>query len=246
MRWLAGAVSVVLLVAGCTTTLDGDATPATTALKMLPTEGEITAAAGDTLSTFGFQAFVGGVDILPDGYRTDADAAPIGCAAVTDTAPRIVYEPLPVLEAARQSYFNWDEGVGTSGADAAVVRLSTDDAAENTFESVARQWKQCGGTTVVKHLRGTGVAGADSGNDTVIDADISDVIVDGSLVSATVRTRQRPRAATSRYERVLGVRGDAIVEVSLAITTLGERRPDSRANAVGVAQLMLDKVGSGR
>ncbi len=44
------------------------------------------------LSTFGFQPFVGGVEIMPDGYRTDADAAPIGCVAVTDTAPRVVYE----------------------------------------------------------------------------------------------------------------------------------------------------------
>ena len=49
--------------------------------------------------------------------------------AVTDTAPRIVYEPAPVLEAARQSYFNWDARVDISGADAAMVRLSTADAA---------------------------------------------------------------------------------------------------------------------
>ena len=80
----------------------------------------------------------------------------------------------------------------------------------------------------------------------MIDADISDVTVDGSTVSATVRTRQRPSAAASRYERVLGVRGDAIVEVSLAITPLGERQPDARGRAVRVAQAMLAKVGSGQ
>lgn len=245
MRWLAGAASVVLLLAGCSTTVAGTAEPATIALKMLPTDDEITSSVGNTLSTFGFQPFVGGAEILPDGYRTDADASPIGCAAVTDTAPRIVYEPLPVVEAARQSYFNWDEGVDTSGADAAVVRLSTGDAAWSAFESFARQWKQCSGTTVVKHLRGTGTAGVDSGNDTVIDADISDVTVDGPVLSATVRTQQRPRGAPSRYERVLGVRGDAIVEVSLAITPAGERRPDPRGRAVRAARLMLGKAGPG-
>ena len=125
MRWLAGTASVALLLAGCATTVGGVGVPAATALTILPTEDEITAAAGNTLSTFGFQPFVGGVEILPDGYRTDADAAPIECAAVTDTAPRVVYEPLPVVEAARQSYFNWDEGVDTSGADAAAIRLSS-------------------------------------------------------------------------------------------------------------------------
>ncbi len=231
MRWLAGALSLVVLLAGCAHTVEGAAQPAATAVKTLPTEDEITSAVGNTLSTFGFQPFIGGEEILPDGYRTDADASPISCAAVTDTAPRIVYEPLSVVEAVRQSYFNWDEGVDTSGADAAVVRLATAEAAHDAFESFARQWQQCSGTTVVKHV-----------GDTVIDADITDVTVQGSVLSATVRTRQRPSAPTSRYERVLGVRGRTIVEVSLAITPAGERRPDPRGGAVRVAQVMLDKT----
>lgn len=246
MRWPAAAAAVVLLLAGCSATVDGAPTPATTALKLLPSEEEITSAVGNTLSTFGFQPFVGGAEILPDGYRTVADASPIECAAVTDTAPRIVYEPLSVVEAARQSYFNWDEGVYSSGADAAVVRLSTGATAQGAFESFVRQWKQCDGTTVVKHLRGIGNAGADAGSDTVIDADISDVTLDGSVLSATVRTRQRPGAAASRYERAIGARGDAIVEVSLAITPAGARQPDPRGRAVQVAQLMLAKTGPGR
>jgi hypothetical protein len=231
MRWLAGALSIVLLLAGCAHTVEGAAQPAATALKILPTEAEITSAAGNTLSTFGFQPFIGGVEILPDGYRTDADASPIRCAAVTDTAPRIVYEPLPVVEAARQSYFNWDEGVDTSGADTAVVRLSTAEAAHDAFESFGRQWQQCSGTTVVKNVR-----------ETVIDADIADVTMQGSVLSATVRTHQRPSAATSRYERALGVRGNTVVEVSLAITPTGERQPDPRGGAVRVAELMLNKT----
>jgi hypothetical protein len=225
-----GVLSIVLLLAGCAHTVGGTAGPAASALKILPTEAEISSSAGNTLSTFGFQPFIGGAEILPDGYRTDADASPIGCAAVTDTAPRLVYESLPVLEAARQSYFNWDQGVDTSGADAAVVRLSTAAAAKGAFDSFARQWQQCSGTTVVKHVQSS-----------VIDAAIADVTVDGEVLSATVRTHQLPSAATSRYERALGVRGDALVEVSLAITPEGERQPDPRASAVRVAEVMLDK-----
>ncbi|MCW2512301.1 MAG: lppR 1 [Mycobacterium sp.] len=231
MRRLAVALSVVLLLAGCAHTVQGVARPAAAALKILPTEEEISAAAGNTLSTFGFQPFAGGSEILPDGYRSDADAAPIGCVAVTDTAPHIVYEKLPVVEAARQSYFNWDDGVDTSGADAAVVRLSTASAAADAFDAFARQWTQCAGTTVVKHVGGT-----------VIDAEITDVAVHGQLLSATVRTHQLPRAPTSRYERALGVRGNTVVEVSLAITAAGERKPDPRAAAVRVAESMLDKT----
>ena len=231
MRWLAGALSIVLLLAGCAHTIDGTAGAAASALKILPTEAEITAAVGNTLSTFGFQPFIGGAEILPNGYRSDAEASPIGCAAVTDTAPRIVYESLPVVEAARQSYFNWDDGVDTSGADAAVVRLSTAAAAKDAFGSFTRQWQQCEGTTVVKHVQST-----------VIDAEITDVTVTRSVLSATVRTHQLPSAPATRYERAIGVRGNTVVEVSLAVTATGEKQPDPRTWAVRVAQLMSDKT----
>lgn len=219
-----------MLLAGCSTTVDGTATPAAAALKVLPTDDEMTSAVGSTLSTFGFQPFVGGAEILPNGFRTDADASPIACAAVTDTAPRIVYEPLPVVEAARESYFNWDPGVDASGADAAVIRLASVDAARDAFESFARQWQQCAGKTVVKHV----------GN-AVIDADVTDVSVQDAVVSATVRTHQPPSAADSRYERALGVRDRSIVEVSLAISVTGEKQPDPRGRAVRAARVMLDK-----
>ena len=230
MRWPAGTVFVVLLLAGCGQTVPGVATPAASAVKILPTEAEISSDLPNTLSTFGFQPFIGGAEILPDGYRSDAEAAPISCAAVTDTAPRIVYEPLPVVEAARQSYFNWDEGVAASGADAAVVRLASPAAAKQAFESFARQWQGCSGTTVVKHV----------GN-AVIDAAVADVTVQDAIVSATIRTRQRPGGTESRYERALGVRDGTLVEVSLAITPAGERQPDPRAWAVRIAETMLGK-----
>ena len=240
MRWLAGAASILLL-ASCAHTVDGAAGPAATAVTVLPTEEEITSAVGNSLSTFGFQPFVGGAEILPDGYRTEADASPIDCVGVTDTAPRIVYEPLGLVEAARQSYFNWDEGVDTSGADAAVLRLPTADAAASAFEAFVRQWQQCGGTTVVKHLGVTGNTGADS----TVDATVSEVAVIGPMLSATVRTRPSSDAPKARYERVLGVRDDTIVEVSLALTPQGERALTPRGQAARVAQVMLDEVGRG-
>jgi hypothetical protein len=83
------------------------------------------------------------------------------------------------------------------------------------------------------------------GGDSVIDAAIGEVTVDGSMLTATVRTRARRNAPASTYERALGVRDGTIVEVSLAITPLGERRPATRAAAVRVAQVMLDEVGRG-
>lgn len=235
MRLLASTLPLAMLLVGCAHTVGGTAEPATAALTILPSESEVTGAVGNSLSTFGFQPFVGGVEILPDGYRTEADASPIDCVAVTDTAPRIVYEPAAVAEAARQSYFNLNEGDASSGADAVVLRLSTPDAAERTFSTFARQWRQCDGVTVEKRLRGV--------TDAEVFATIEGVVVERSMLSATVRTRPGSDVAESRYERAVGVRGNTIVEVSLAIAPLAERASEP-SGAVRVAEVMLDKAAA--
>jgi hypothetical protein len=235
MRWAAGALVVLLTLVGCAHTVTGSAQQAARAVEILPTEDDVTATVGNTLSTFGFRPFIGNVEILPDGYRTEADATPIACIAVTDTAPRIVYEPAPVLEAARQSYFNWDAGVDISGADAAVVRLSTADAARATFESFVRRWQQCDGVSVVKRPWGE--------TKPEIDADVSEVSEANMVLSATARTHGRTNVQAATYERAIGVRADTIVEVSLAITPQGERQPTAPTPAVRLVQVMLDKVG---
>lgn len=226
---LIGAVTVA---AGCAHGVNGVAQPARTAVTVLPSEDEMTSAVGNRLSSFGFRPFVGGLEIMPDGFRTDVDAAPIGCIGVTDTMMRVTYEPDDVLEAARQSYFNWDQGVDVSGADAAVVRLANADDAKRAFDGFVQQWHACDGKTVLKHLRGT--------TNSDVNATVSDVAVSGSMMTATVSTRQGPRVPASHYQRALAVRGDTIVEVSLAVSNV--RRHGPPEDAIRAAQAMLNKV----
>jgi hypothetical protein len=234
LLWLVG---VVTIVAGCAHGVNGLARPAQTAVTVLLSEDEMTLAVGNSLSSFGFQPFVGGLEIMPDGFRTDGDATPIGCIGVTDTMMRVTYEPDDVLEAARQSYFNWNQGAGVSGADAAVVRFANADDANRTFDRFVRQWQGCDGQAVLKHLRGV--------TNSEVDAAISDVAVSGSMLTATVRARQGSGAPASRYQRALAVRGDTIVEVSLAVTDAGGGRAGSREGAVRAAQAMSNKVRDG-
>ncbi len=235
MRRPAGVLLCLLASVGCAHTVNGTGAPAARAVTLLPTEGEISSSVGNVLSTFDFRPFVGGVEILPDGYRTEADASPVACVAVTDTAPRIVYEGAPVVEAARQSYFNLNEGVDTSGADAAVIRFSTAEAARITFESFGRQWRQCDDVTVVKR---TG-----NGKSSEVDAEVSGVDETDGVLSATVRTRPRSGGSAGRYARAIGVRADTIVEVSVAVSPgVGLQTPTP---AVRTVALLLDKVGPG-
>jgi PknH-like extracellular domain len=221
---------VAALLAGCTDVVGGTANPAAKALHVLPTDDEITTAVGNTLSNYGFQPFVGGPEILPDGFRNDAEASPIACIGVTDTTMRVVYEATPMVEAARQSYFTLDQHVSVTGADAAVIRMASVDDAQGVFDDAVRQWRDCDGKTVDKHLRGA--------TNSVVFADISDVAVSGSTLSATLRTHQDADGAPALYRRVLGVRSGTIVEVSLAVTPDGQT--GERAQAV--AKAMLDKL----
>ncbi|WP_163800339.1 sensor domain-containing protein [Mycolicibacterium sediminis] len=232
------ALLAACLLTGCSSVVPGSPSAAKTAFAVLPTEDQISTAVGNRLSTFDFEPFIGGAEILPDGYRTDADASPLACVAVTDTAPRVVYEALPVVEAARQSYFNWNPGAKTTGADAAVIRLASAEDAQRTFDDFARQWQECDGTSVVKHLRGV--------TDAEVDAAVSDVQVTGSVLVAAVDTAQRPQAAVTSgavaLERAVGVRRDTIVEVSLALSPGAGRSADPGRSAAAVATAMLDKV----
>jgi hypothetical protein len=206
--------------------------PAAKALKVLPSEDEITAAVGNALSTFDFKPFVGGPEILPDGFRTDAEASPIACIGVTDTTVRVIYEATPMIEAARQSYFTLNQSATITGADAAVVRMAPTADAQRVFDDSVRRWRSCNDKIVDKRIGGASNA--------EVLADISDVTAAGPLLSATLRTRPRPNGPTSIYQRVLGVRSDTIVEVSLAVTA--EAESGSAARAAAVARAMLDKV----
>jgi hypothetical protein len=221
------------LAVGCSHVVDGGARPAAAAVTILPTEAELSDAVGNTLSTFDFQPFVGGSEIMPDGFRDDADASPFRCIGVTETMLRATYRDADVIEAARQSYFTLAVGAPVSGADAAVVRFGSDAEAHDRYRVFAEQWRGCDGATVVKHLHGA------SGTD--VDASIGGVTDDGPVLAATVVTRTRANAPASDYLRAVGVRDGVLVEVSLAVSRLDRTRSDDRA--VRAATVMLDKVG---
>lgn len=230
----AALLLLLTLLVGCGSVVDGTPTPAAGALDVLPTEDELTEAVGNRLSTFDFEPFVGGPEIMPDGYRDDADASPFRCIGVTETMLRATYADADVVEAARQSYFTLVEGAEVSGADAAAVRFGSDAAAQDRYRTFVEQWRACDGQTVVKHLRG--------GTDT--DAVIAEVVAEPDLLTATVTTKQGPNASAQRYLRAIALRDATIVEVSLAVARAG--RPGVDDPAARAAELMATKVGAHR
>jgi hypothetical protein len=233
MRARLAALLLLALVAGCGHVVDGAAQPAAVAVTLLPTEAELTDAVGNGLSTFDFRPFVGGTEIMPDGFRDDADASPFRCIGVTETMLRATYEGADVTEAARQSYFTLAEGAGVSGADAAAVRFGSAAAARDRYERFTEQWRGCDGQAVVKHLRGS------TGTD--VNAAITDVVAGDDLLTATVTTRQGANVPEQHYLRAVAIRDATVVEVSLAVARVDRTGPD--AAAARAARVMLAKVG---
>jgi hypothetical protein len=238
-RSWAGRLVAIIVVAGavpaCVRHVEGRAELAYSVVSILPTDHEMSVIVRNGLSNYGFQPFVGGLEVLPNGFRDDSEAAPIACVGVTDTLTRRAYDQAPVVEAARQSYFNPNPGVGVSGADVGIVRLTSDENASQLFATMTRAWQACSNTTVVKRL--------DPATNAELLAAISSVAVTGPLLTATVITQDPQRRKTSRYARALGVRSDCIVEASVAVTPLGHNSPIAISGASDVVRLVQAKVG---
>jgi hypothetical protein len=173
----------------------------------------------------------GGIELLPDGIRTNADSSPIECLGPTSPLMRLTYEQSTVRAVATVNFWNYDFHAAASSADVGAVRLASSDDAESLFKTFTKQWRDCQGTTVVGHTH-------DSEN-TELYSRVENVIVSGPILSATVIGWDNHHTPEFPNERALGVKSDVIVEADIAVTEPGAQ---AKQRAIDVVKLMLDKV----
>ncbi|OBH88392.1 sensor domain-containing protein [Mycobacterium sp. E2989] len=231
-------VGIGVLATGCVTTVAGTAARtgrlggAVPPLEqVLPDSAEVAAAVGNELPPHR-PPEVGGIDVLPNGIRDTGGAAPIECLGVVAPAMRIVYENGPVRRAATQDYWNYDSGVQVSSATAAAIEMASTADAQRLFASFAQQWQHCAGTTVTAYTHDR--------SDTELYSKVTDVRVDGPIVSATVMAWDNHHTPPSPDERAIGVQGDVIADVKVAVGP----RAQAGTRAVDIVQAMLRKVSS--
>ncbi|OBK21770.1 hypothetical protein A5634_09265 [Mycobacterium asiaticum] len=238
--FFARAVAVLILglsAVGCTGDVDGTAqrvsprsgTTTTPLLQIMPTDEEIRAAVGNDLQQ-NPPPRTGGIELLPDGFRSNRDASPIECIGPANPALHVVYEKGPVRDVAVQDYWNYGLDVAASGATAAAVRLATVADAQRLFESFVPQWQNCIGTTVT-------MSTLDSSK-TQWYARVDRVQAQGSMLSATVMSWDSHQTPPSPVERAVGVQSDVIVDVHVAL------RPDvqTSSRATDLVKAMLRKL----
>lgn len=229
------------MCAGCTSTVAGTARRApapggprareTALVSVLPTEQEISGAAGNQLNLNGFPPQEGGLELLPDGIRSNADASPIECVGVTAALMRINYEHSPVRAAATVEFWNYDFDAAATSASVGAVRLATADDAQGLFTTFTQRWRDCLGRTVVGHTHDS--------DGTELYSRIEDVDASGPVLSATIVGWDNHHTPEFPNERAIGVKSNIIVEADVAVTKPGAQ---AGKRAIDIVELMLDKI----
>jgi hypothetical protein len=199
-------------------------TPSRALDQALPTTNEL----ATVLGTAGFmgQLVKGGPEMLLAGVR-ESEATPIDCVSAGFRLEKVVYQGNPMRSVASQSWIGGDQnGPSYSGFFGAVQFVTPNDA-QAFFAATADKWHRCNGLTLVLRQPEHGADGLSR---------ITDVVVDNKIVSAVVLHDNG-----STVQRALGVVSDCIVDVE--VTNPSGASGGSATGAVGVANLMLQKIG---
>lgn len=190
----------------------------------LPTVNEL----ATVLGTAGFmgQLVKGGAEMLLQGVR-ESEATPIDCVSTGYRLEKIGYQASPVQSVASRSWIGGDQNGPSYSGFFGAVQFATPDDAQAFFASAADKWHRCNGQTLVLHQ-------PEHGADRL--SRIAGVVVDHTIVSAVVLHDDG-----STIQRALGVASDSVVDVE--VTNPAGMSGDDAAGAVGVAKLMLQKIG---
>jgi PknH-like protein len=242
MRSPASKVAVVgacVALAGCAAPVDGTPvvhiveaakpSPSRPLNQILPTADELTSALG--AAGFMGQQVEGGPDMLLAGVGV-SEATPVECVSATYRLQKVVYQSSPVRAVASESWAGGDANGPTTSGFFGAVKFATPDDAQAFFAASAEKWQRCNGQTLVIHQPQHGADGASR---------ITDVEIDAHVVSAVVM-QESGGAASPPLQRALGLASDCIVDVEVTDTG-GTADAGGAHDAVGVANLMLNKVG---
>ncbi|WAC93247.1 sensor domain-containing protein [Mycobacterium sp. Aquia_213] len=234
----------VLLATGCAATTGGTARPAPNQLPH-PVIGEkvkqvpLDAAALSKLLDRSFQAVsqfppsFGGGEMLIDAYPL---ASPAGCVGVVYMTHKSVYQSADVKNVAQALWQQEESSASAIDVAEGVVALPTTAAASALFAKFTEQWKQCDGKTLTVP------------SSSFTQNAISDVRVADSVVAASVSRQASEDSSLQAVPevRALGVRGNCLVEVEVALvgsTDLTDQ-PSAKTDAVAIAHAMMDKVSA--
>jgi hypothetical protein len=165
--------------------------------------------------------------MLLAGVR-ESEATPIDCVSAGYRLEKIVYQGSPVQSVASRSWIGGDQNGPSYAGFFGAVQFGNATDAQAFFAASADKWHRCNGQTLVLHQP---ERGADE------SSRITDVVVDRKVVSAVVLHDDG-----TTIQRALAVASDCVVEVE--VTNPSASSGSGAAGAVGIANLMLQKVAA--
>ena len=203
--------------------------------QVLPTADQVAEAVGNPLDPSGPE-ITGSIALLPNGIRDARDAAPIDCLGAATPLMRAVYEQGDVRDVALRDFSNFGDGLTVSSAHTGVVRFASDADATRMFSAFMTRWRSCDNITVNVHITPT----------SALQWKVTDVHQDGGILSAVVLSGGSGDEPAFPTEHAVGLSGDSIVDVDVAVTAAQPSRRVATGRAVDLVRIMLENIRRSR
>ena len=233
---LAAAICVGVS-AGCVGTVGGDAVrkQAVGLRDALPSENQVAQAVGNLLDPTS-PPLIGGIALLPNGLRDSEDVTPLECLGAATPLMRVVYERGDVRAVGLHDFSRYGEGLTVSSVHTGVVQFGSPAEAARMFDVFAEQWRACADTQV--RVRVTA--------NSALDWTVTDVRRADGIVSATVFNGETERQAAFPTEHAIGLAGEYIIDVDVAVTAPEPSRRVAAGRAVELVRLIRDNIAADR
>lgn len=197
--------------------------------QVLPTSDQVAQAVGNPLVPTGPE-LNGSIALLPNGIRDASDATPIDCLGAATPLMRAVYEQGEVRDVALRDFTGYGEGLTVSSVHTGVVRFASDADAARMFSTFMTRWRACDNITVNVHITPT----------SAVQWKITDVRQVAGILSSVVLSGDTGDQFPT--EHAVGLTGDCIVDVDVAVTDAIPARRVATTRAVDLVQAMLENI----
>ncbi len=201
----------------------------------LPSTTQVAQAVGNPLDPTS-PPMVGGIALLPNGIRDSDEVSPLECLGAATPLMRVVYERGDVRAVGLQDFSRYGEGLTVSSAHTGVVRFGSEAEAARMFSEFARQWRSCADTLVSVQVTAK----------SSLEWTVTDVRQSDGIVSATVINGETDRLTAFPIEHAIGLAGDCIVDVDVAVTDAEPARRVVAGRAAELVRLIRDNIDGAR